>query len=350
MARYLHLTQVTSHSWQCRNLSVVVGMMSAMNLGRKAFIDPYLQQQSRAGVIRALRLEQLGVPQSTTYRRCLPGGPWTHLLPGIVLLGRANPTARQRVEAALLHAASVGVVTGFEAACRYGLVDVPTGDTVHMLIPATHHIRSAGFALIERTVHMPEARNVGGVPLASPPRAVLDGVRRVRDLNVVRALLINAKQSGLCTQAQLTAELEAGSQRGTALPRAVLRELDENVWSVPEADALTLWRRSGLPSAMRNVKIFDTEGRYIATPDVWCDEVALAMEIDSFNFHFKRSDYARTVERNSRYAAAGIVLFQVLPVKIRDDPRAVIRDLQAAYEAAKKRPRPNIRVATSQAA
>lgn len=306
------------------------------------FRDSYLRDQSRHGVIRAVTLEQLGVPQTVTYRQCQPGGRWTHLLPGIVLLAKARPTARQRVEAALLHADSVGVVTGFEAARRYGLRNVPNDPRVHLLIPSEHHIRSAGFVIIERTKYLPAPQMVDDVPLAPPARAVLDGVRRIRELDPVRALLIETTQSGLVTQEELSSELESGSSRGTALPRAVLRELRADVRSVAEAVSIAVWKRAGLPAAERNIPIYDARGDYIGTPDVWCDDVGFGWEIDSYEHHFRRADYARTLERNNRYAAAGIIIVQTVPSKLRVSPTTVVAELRAAYEAAQRRPRPAV--------
>ncbi len=296
-------------------------------------------------MITAELLDQLGIPERTTYRRCQPGGPWTHLLPGIVLLERAAPTARQRVEAARLHTDLHGIVTGFEAARRYGLQEIPPDNSVHLLVPHEHRFCSVKFAVVERTRFFPEPVVVDGVPMAPPARAVLDGLRRIRLLDPVRALLIEAGQSGLCTADELAAELEAGSQRGTALPRAVLRELATDVRSVAEADSLAILRKSGLPPAEHNVRLYDAQGRYIAMPDTWWDDIALAWEIDSVSIHLKKPNYAKTLARNSRYAAAGILVVQTLPSRLRTDTQRVIDELKAAYKSAKERPRPKITVA-----
>ncbi|UJW33773.1 hypothetical protein L3Q67_08395 [Saccharothrix sp. AJ9571] len=304
--------------------------------------DLYLHEHARYGVIRAANLRRLNVPESTTYRRCQPDGPWTHLLPGIVLLARASPTARQRVEAALLHAEGHGIVTGFEAARRYGLRNVPTGSEIHLLIPAAHQVRSSGFTFVERTVHPPEPRWVDGIPLAPPARAVLDGVRRVRKRDPVLALLIEAIHDGLCSHAGLCAELETGSRRGTALPRALLKLLGEDVRSVPEATAAAIWRKAGLPPAKQNVPLFDLGGARVAVPDLWCDEVGFAWEIDSFEHHYRRSDYRHTLDRNARYTSLGIVFLQTLPSRLKSEPEKVVMELRAAYAAAKKRPRPPV--------
>ncbi|ANN21580.1 hypothetical protein SD37_05850 [Amycolatopsis orientalis] len=295
-------------------------------------------------MITANQLEKLGIPQRTTYRRCQPNGPWTHLLPGIVLLARARPTARQRVEAARLHTDMLGIVTGFEATRRYGLRTVPDDSLVHVLVPHTHRFCDKKFAIVERTRYFPEPVHLDGVPLSPPARAVMDGLRRIRQQDVVSAVLLEALESGLCTYDELAKELLEGSQRGTALPRATLAELQADIRSVPEMDAASLWKRAGLPASVSNVRLFDQQGRFIGMPDRWCDEIAMAWEVDSWQYHQRGRHYAKTLERNNRYAANGIIVVQTLPSRLRTDPKAVIAELRAGVKAAKRRPRPDIRV------
>jgi hypothetical protein len=320
------------------------GHHACVTINRLSVTEGYLRAHTRHGVITAAALEKLGIPQSTTYRRCLANGPWTHLLPGIVLLSRASPTARQRVEAALLHTDLIGIVTGFEAARRYGRTEVPADTSIHVLVPHDHRFCAKKFAIVERTQHFPQRVVVDGVPMAPPARAVLDGVRRVRHADPVRALIIEAVRSGLCTRAELSAELESGSRRGTAVPRATLRMLEADVRSVAEADSLRLARKAGLPAAEYNVRIFTSQGVYVATPDTWWDDVALAWEIDSVSHHAEGKNFADTLARNSRYAAAGIAVVQTLPSRLRTDPAGVVADLRAAYKSASNRPRPEIKI------
>jgi hypothetical protein len=255
------------------------------------------------------------------------------------LLSNGDPTRQQQVEAALLHGGADAIVTGTEAAHRYGLARLPADPLVHLLVPQERQIRSAGFTLVERTIHMPEPVWRDGVPLAPLERVVLDACRRWRKIDPVRALLSEAVQRQWCRPADLLAELNTGSRRGTALPRRVLDEVGAGTHSVAEAYGLRLWKAAKLPAALWNLPVYDDSGRFIAIPDAWCDDVALAWEIDSFEWHLNAKGYAKTVARNTRYAAAGIVVVQTLPSRIRDDPQGVIAELHAAYQAAKVRPR-----------
>nr|WP_231114869.1 hypothetical protein [Lentzea aerocolonigenes] len=321
-----------------------------MERGKWDGVEGQLWQHSRFGVIRASELETLGIGQTTTYRQCQPGGRWRHLLPGIVLLERSQPTTRQRVEAALMFARHDALVTGLQAARLYNLRAGPEPQFVHVLIPHKYCVRSSGFAVVERTKFFPSAYFRDGIPLAPPTRAVLDGVRRLRDLDPVRALLIESVQSGLAGATELRRELDTGTKRGTAVPRRVLDEIDLGVRSVAEADAAEIWHQAGLPTPHRNVVIVDSQGSYVGMPDTWCDEVGLAWEIDSNEFHYSKHAYAKTLARNSRYAASGIAVVQTLPSRLRIEPEVVIAELRAAYAVASTRPRPPVRIRNPEAA
>lgn len=102
---------------------------------------------------------------------------------------------------------------------------------------------------------------------------------------------------------------------------------------------MRVWERTGLPEPVWNVPVTDPAGNHIGTPDAWFAEVGLAWEIDSYEFHYQREDYAATVNRNTRYAAAGIVVLQTLPARLRTEPDTVATELVAAYEA-QARPMP----------
>ncbi|MEC3981235.1 hypothetical protein [Amycolatopsis sp. H20-H5] len=112
--------------------------------------------------------------------------------------------------------------------------------------------------------------------------------------------------------------------------------------SVAEARAKTLSRRLPVPPSHWNAKIQGPDGRYLGRPDGWWDEIALAWEIDSIDFHFTKDGYARTLERNTRYAAAGIIVVQTLPSRLDKDPAGVLAELEAAYRTAASRPRPPV--------
>ncbi|MEU4252139.1 hypothetical protein AB0F15_32435 [Amycolatopsis sp. NPDC026612] len=287
-------------------------------------------------------LEEIGMPRSSVYRRCLPGGPWRRLLPGVILLHPAEPTAEQRLRAGLLRGGPGAMITGLWALKRHGLHQLPEPGDVHLLIPHEREVTSAGFALVERTTRLPAAWTKEGLPVAPAARAVLDGARRIRDFDVVQAMLAEAVQRRRCTAEQLDRELRRGSQRGSAIPRRALQALLKGAESVAEADAWEVWKLSGLSAADWNVPVFDRHGSFIAKPDAWCEDVAFAWEIDSRAYHESGDFYAATLARNARYSAAGVVCLQTLPSRLRTEPDKVIIELRDAYATACARPRPPV--------
>jgi hypothetical protein len=260
-----------------------------------------------------------------------------------VLLGNSPPTRRQLIEAALLYAGPDSMVTGLESCRLHGLKNVPADSQVHLLVPHEHKARCCEYVIVERTTRMPEPIRHDDVPLAPLTRAVLDACRRLRSLDPARALITEAVQRRRLAPYGLLREMELGSQRGTAVPREVLKDIVTGARSVAEIDAIRVWERTGLPKPAWNASLRNLRGEHVAIPDAWFD-VGLAWEIDSYQFHFQREDYANTISRNARYAAAGVTVLQTLPNRLREAPESVAAELIAAYRAAEQRERPPVRV------
>jgi hypothetical protein len=294
-----------------------------------------------ATAVRVDQLVELGLTRSTIAHRCRPGGPWLRLAPGIVKLDNGPVTRADRRRAALLHAGTGAVLTGLDALELHGMRRMPApSGPVHVLIPGERRRGGSGLALVERTDRLPPAVP-GRWPLAPIARAALDAARRLAVRDEVRALVAEVVQRGRCSPAELNAELADGSGRGTRLPREVLVEISDGVRSVAEADAREIAQRSGLPAPVWNAKLYDRYGRFIAMPDAWFDDVGMAWEIDSREFHLSPGDYEHTLERRSAMTAEGIVVLHTLPKKLRLRTDATY-ELCRTYASAARRPRPQV--------
>ncbi|WP_246632089.1 hypothetical protein [Pseudonocardia nigra] len=293
-------------------------------------------------VVRVEALRELGLGRSTVAHRCRAGGPWRWLLPGIVMLTNGAPTRDDRRRAALLYAGDGAVLTGLDALELHGMRRVPSpSGPVHVLLPADRRRAGSGRVLAERTDRLP-VPEPGRWPLAPIARAVLDFARRIRERDQVRSAIAEVVQRNRCTPAQLHAEVEAGSGRGTKLPREVLTEISDGVRSVAEANARALVRRSALPAPMWNVKLYDRAGRFLAMPDAWFDDVGLAWEIDSKEWHLSPEDYERTLDRRSTIMAEDIVVMHTQPSKLELHPTRVLDELRRNYRNAARSPRPPV--------
>lgn len=295
---------------------------------------------SQGGVIRVSELEKLGVARSTVAARCREGGTWQRVLPGVVALGNGNLTGRQRSIAALLFCGDDALLSGRAALREYGYS--PQVVDTHVLVPVTRRVQSVGLLVAERTQRMPPPMLRNGIRCAPLDRALLDAARRCTTIDTARALIADVVQRGGVAPGQLAAELAAGSQRGSALPRLVIEEVIANIASVPEAQARQLWLRSGLPEMVFNRDIYDSDGRFIARPDGWIDAVGLAWDIDSLEWHLSPTAYQATVERRTRMQNHGIIVLPTVPNALKRQPDRVTVDLRAHYALACQRPRPNV--------
>jgi hypothetical protein len=297
-----------------------------------------------AGVAKVSQLVELGFSERTIYKRCLDGGPWQRILPGIILLCTGRPTRDQEVLAALLLCGKDAVVTGAEACRRYGLQrGLPrnrTDRTVQILIPHERQVRDAEYVEVERTHRMPAVVMKDGIPLAELTRACVDASRRIRSAADVTELLAEPVQRRMCTVMALHRELESGSRRGSARPRAALGALGAGVRSTAERAARHLWAAAGLPEPLWNCTIHTDAGDLLGIADCWIDDVAMVWEIESTEWHLSPAAHARTVERAAKFTAAGAIYVATKPSKLLRDPADVVAMLRAVYRQAQARQRP----------
>jgi hypothetical protein len=221
------------------------------------------------------------------------------------------------------------MITGLHACHRYGARRGPQlPRTLHLLVPHARQVRNTELMRIERTNRLPTPIVRGGFPLAPPARAVSDAARRLRSRREITELISDAVQRRLCTVAQLSIELTDGGRRGSSTPRKVLQDVSAGVLSAAEADAKKLWERSGLPEPWWNARVLDANGRLLGIADAWWDGVALAWEINSFEWHLAPEDYAREQEKRARFAAAGVNVLPTLPRRMHPPHRSPGRTAQ----------------------
>lgn len=294
------------------------------------------------GVATRRELLRLGLTGNTMARKCRPGGGWTRLFLGVYLLTGGAPSRRQLVKGALLRAGPLTYITGLEATRMHGVRRVPDDTRIHVLVPHGRGLSSQGSLLVERSNRPWTGTVIGGFPVVSLSRALIDAARRESRFDVVRAMIADAVQRQLCSPQAIAAELRDVHLGGTSLPRRVLNEISDGVRSAAEGWSHTLIRRSSLPTPRRNVLIRSSGGRQLAIVDGWWDEVGLAWQIDSKEFHLSPDDYAHTMAQHSALLAHGVMTVHTVPSRLKTDPKAVIEELAGAYRSAALRPRPNV--------
>jgi hypothetical protein len=309
--------------------------MTARDPARRA--APERLAASQYGVITRAEAQQCGLTPRMLERRIRPGGPWQRLLPGVYLTRTGEPSRDQQLMAALCYGGNGAIITGLAAVHRYG-VRGPATSLVDVLIPHLVRRESRGFVVVHRTRQVPRMRSADGpIRYVGPARAVADAAVGLTRIGDVRAVAAGAVQQGLCTVAELAAELSRAPRREAGLLRAVLAEVADGIRSPAEADFRELIRRAGLPAPLFNARLY-LGRRLLAVPDAWWPQAGVAAEVDSREWHFAPEGWEETMKRHRRMTAAGVLVLHVSPGQVRDAPGEVAADLAAALAAGRPLP------------
>jgi hypothetical protein len=308
-------------------LSVLGGSVLAMPADAPAALAWFIAYQY--GVLSRPQVISAGFTDQWLRYRIRPGGPWQRVLPGIYLTTTGQPTRDQLQVAAALFAGPNSAITSW-AALRYYRVRVPDTRFVDVLVPADRKRKSCKHVTIHRTRRMPLSVTCDGpVRFAPVARAVSDAVRGLAVRSDVRAVVAGAVQKSLCTVQDLAVELGAGPVHGSALFRSVLAEVRDGIRSPAEADFRDLIRRSGLPQPLFNPRLM-LNGKLLAVPDAWWPEAAVAVEIDSREWHLGPDEWERTMRRHDRLTAVGIRAMHISPRQVRTEPARILQDIADA--------------------
>jgi hypothetical protein len=291
---------------------------------------------SQHGVITRSQTRTCGMSDATLRHRIREGGPWRVLLPGVYASFTGPTTVPQRETAALLYAGPGSMITG-PSALAFHRIRSPQTRVVDVLVPVERRRRSVGFVRVSRTSRTPRLLYPKGpIRYVPPDRAIADAVRGLRDLGDVRAIVADGVQKGTVQVWHLAEELSHGSVQGSARLRRVLGEVADGVRSSAEGDLHTLVRRERLPEPMYNPRLFAGDS-FIASPDAWWPEAAVAGEIESRQWHLSPADWERTMARAAQMSAYGIVVLHFPPSRLRNEPRQVAQEIRSALDAGRKR-------------
>lgn len=279
------------------------------------------------------------------------GRHWRVVLPFVYLMTRSDTTQRQRLIAGLLWAGPRSVLAGPTAARLHGIRSVRDDDAVHLLVPARQRSRTNTFATARRsTLHDPDPVSRGAIRICSAARACVDAALAAKTVPDRSAILIEAVQRGTASLDDLAEWVNRLRPRDVVALRPSLADAASGAWSVPEAELLDLLSSSTvLPETMANPTLVDPTGLRLLTPDVWFDDVAMAVMVHSRAHHSEGEQWDITVERDAGLVAAGVVVAGVTPRRIRSEPAAVLRRLEQTYLRAWERPRPAVAASPHQA-
>jgi hypothetical protein len=292
--------------------------------------------RSQHGVVTRRQLLEAGVTRDTLRWRV--GRDWRLLLPGVYALQTGLPTQHQRLVAALLSGGDGAWLAGMTAGALHGLKSCSVGPPVRVLVPAPRRSRRIAWVDIRSTTLTGEpVLERDGLRVGCLARAVVDAAAETPDERTARALVIEAVQRRLVRLDDLEHWVDARGRWGTVRLRRMLAEVAAGAWSVPESDLLALVRTSpSLPLPLANPVLTGPAGEELTSPDLWFDDVGMAVMVQSREFHSDGLDWDVTVEQGSDLSAARVVVVGVTPAALARDPSAQLRRIERAHAAARR--------------
>lgn len=285
-------------------------------------------------VLTRRQLLEAGVTRETLRWRV--GRDWRLLLPGVYALQTGLPSERQRLVAAQLVGGDGAWLAGSTAAALHGILSAPMSMPIRVLVPAPRRSRRIAWVDVRSTTLLDERMvERGPLRLGCLARAVVDAAHETPNERAARGVVIEAVQRRLVRLDDLEHWVDARGRRGSARLRRILAEVAEGAWSVPESDLLALVRTSRrLPVPMANPILTGPDGETLTSPDLWFDDVGLAVMVQSRRFHADGLDWEATVEQGSDLSTMRIVVIGVTPTALARDPEAQLRRIERAHEAA----------------
>ncbi|WBB75018.1 hypothetical protein O7602_05665 [Micromonospora sp. WMMD1128] len=283
-------------------------------------------------LVTRVQLLQAGYDDMFIYRQTRRGR-WQRVLPATYALVTGVLTDEQRRISAALYAGRGAQLTGLSALSWYGFRYSPRTTDVHLLVPHSTSRKSTGHVLVSRALSLdPNARATAHYPVCSPARSVVDAARDLRDLRTVRAIVAEAVQRSFTDLAALDEEIIRARRSRTALIRKAFHEVTAGARSAPEAELRDCLAGSRLlPEILWNPRLTTGDGCTLPTPDGYLAESALALEVDSREYHLSPDGWARTLDRHNELSRLGVMTLHFTPAQIRREPRRVRRTVEQAH-------------------
>jgi len=236
-----------------------------------------------------------------------------------------------------------GAVTGWAALRLHGggffdglaadgrtMLDVPLA-----LSPGQEIRRGTGFRATREHLTDREVVNLYGVRCTAPLRATFDAMRAQPDARSATVVLDMSLAAGIVRLTDFVCHVAGlGSWPGIRPVRKAISWADGASRSPQESRLRMVWvLDAALPPPRSNVRIYDDNGRFVGTPDLLCEELAVVGEFDGA-LHRDRDRHRVDVRREDHFRRCGLETFAVVGADLQDVPLVVTRMQAAADRAA----------------
>jgi hypothetical protein len=273
-------------------------------------------------------------------------GEWCEVQPGVYLVGGAPTSWYQSLTAAVLAAGPQAAASQFAAAGVWGFEGIRPG-SVEVTSPRWLRRPHGSVDLHESQDLIEEdITRYRGIPVTSPLRTVVDIGCRVT-LTQLEAMAVEGIRRGWFTHRQLERrhrEIARRGRNGAGRLRHVLQG-----WSGEDGLAHSGWEirlgrrieRLGFPRPVRQFRILDAQGNFVAQVDLAYPWWQIAIEADSETWHTGLSRFHHDRSRWNLVRAAGWDLLTYTHAHYRDDHQHIARTLRSTIDRAIERTIPS---------
>ena len=259
------------------------------------------------------------------------------------MLNTGQASDQQRLAAAMLYAGPTSWLRGDSALACHG-AGSPLSAPVKLYVPHPQRSRRVMWVSIAAT-RLTNERVVerGPIRMSCRARAVVDAAAEAIDDRTARGVLVGAVQERFVRLADVQHWVGVRRRNGTSRLKSALAEAASGTWSLPESDLARILRGTpGLAGFWANPEVTSEEGVPLTTPDLWLDEVGLAVMVHSRRFHSGVLDWDATVLADQDLRDAGVEVVPVTPHLIATDPGRAREAVLAGLARARRRPRPAV--------
>ena len=232
------------------------------------------------------------------------------LYPGVFVPRGAEPTARQRAEAAWLWSKRRGVVAGSSAAAILGTKWVDGGQSAELI----HDNPWPPARLIARneTLGVGEWIDIGPMRLTNASRTGFDiGRHTVSRVQAVQRLDALASSTGMTVAAIEDVAAVHPGLRGLMRLRRVLPLVDGGAESPQETVARLALVDAGLPAPQTQFRVFGRYGEIIARIDMVYSDVKVGIEYDGPQHWTDPAVRQRDIDTQFELTALGWIIIRV---------------------------------------
>ena len=284
------------------------------------------------GLITSRQLDQAGLNRNA--RQLLVRQGWLHpVRQNVYRLCGVQPTWRSTALAAVLAAGDDAVLSHYSAAALWELLD-PEDLEGGLEITAPRLVRISGVVAHRHVLRRADQGRRSGIPTTGIERTLID-LSEHKSSRALGRLIDDVVRRDLTTIGRLELATERHRRRGGRSLGSVRDALGQrgasydpgaNDW---EQEMDRLWEEMGLPPSERQYPILLPSGRKVV-PDRVILDARITIEWDGYEYHGRRSDFERDLERRNELIAAG---WTPLDFHSHQSPDEICRTVLAVYAA-----------------